>query len=169
MSIFCGEGGSGRMVDRVAIGFESLFKSAVLPSYENVGDAGMDLRACFESDTIENWKKTVTIPPRGRVLIPTGLKMLIPIGYEGQVRSRSGMSLKKGVIVLNAPGTIDCGYRGEVGIILYNASEQYVDIVHGDRIAQLVVAKCSEVVPYNCIVEPNTDRGEGGFGSTGVE
>jgi len=130
-----------------------------LPEYANIGDAGFDLRANLESKVI--------IKPFERVLIPTGLFMEIPLGYEGQVRSRSGLSLKRGLMVLNSPGTVDSKYRGDVGVILINMSNEEQVIEHGERIAQMVIAK-HERVEFELVKElETTERGEGGFGSTG--
>ncbi len=117
----------------------------------------MDIRSVAE----------VVLPARGRALVPTGLVMLLPPGYEAQVRPRSGLALKNGITVLNAPGTIDAGFRGEIGVILFNTTE--VDyIVHiGDRIAQLVIAPVTQVEPVEANEIDETTRGAGGFGSTG--
>lgn len=134
-----------------------------LPQYETLGAAGLDVRA-FISEPI-------VIQPRDRVLIPTGLYVEIPIGYEIQVRPRSGLALKKGITVLNTPGTIDSDYRNGIGIILINLGEDFFTVNPGDRIAQLVL---NEVPQINWVpVESrdnlsSTDRGFGGFGSTGV-
>lgn len=130
-----------------------------LPTHANTGDAGFDLRANIESKVI--------IKPFERVLIPTGLFMEIPLGYEGQVRSRSGLSLKNGLMVLNSPGTVDSKYRGDVGVILINMSNEEQVIEHGDRIAQMVIAK-HETIEFELVERlESTERGEGGFGSTG--
>ena len=131
-----------------------------LPGYETVNSAGMDLRAYLpEGETI--------IKPMQRALVPTGLFMEIPVGYEGQVRPRSGLAIKSGITVLNSPGTIDADYRGEVKVILINLSDADFVIKSGDRIAQLVIAKCEqmEVVEVQTLTE--TERGAGGFGHTG--
>ena len=130
-----------------------------LPSYETNQSAGMDLRA--------NLKESVIIGPLDRILITTGLFIELPAGFEAQVRTRSGMALKKGLSVLNSPGTIDADYRGEIGVILVNISNEDQKINDGDRIAQLIVAavkqpKLIEVKELN-----KTTRGTGGFGSTG--
>lgn len=131
-----------------------------LPSYETLGSAGMDLRA--------NIKEPITLKPLERVLIPTGLFMEIPIGYEVQVRPRSGLALKKGITVLNAPGTIDSDYRGEVGAILFNASNEEFLIENGDRVAQMVIAM-HERAEWNEVNELSDSLRNGGFGSTGVK
>lgn len=130
-----------------------------LPAYETLSSAGMDVRAALN--------EAVTLQPLERKLIPTGLFLEIPHGYEVQVRPRSGLAYKNGVTVLNAPGTIDADYRGEVGVLLVNLSNEPFTIASGDRIAQLVVAKVEQIIwkPTDQLSE--TLRGEGGFGSTG--
>jgi dUTP pyrophosphatase len=130
-----------------------------LPAYETLSSAGMDVRAALN--------EAVTLQPLERKLIPTGLFLEIPHGYEVQVRPRSGLAYKNGVTVLNAPGTIDADYRGEVGVLLVNLSNEPFTIASGDRIAQLVVAKVEQIEwkPTSRLSE--TERGEGGFGSTG--
>ena len=131
-----------------------------LPEYADVGSAGMDLRA--------NILESCTLAPMERKLIPTGLHIGLPFGFEAQVRPRSGLALKKGITVLNTPGTIDSSYRGEIGVILINLSNEPFEINPGDRIAQLVVARHS-VVKWREVEELNeTERGSGGFGHTGV-
>ncbi|MFK7048365.1 MULTISPECIES: dUTP diphosphatase [Flavobacterium] len=132
-----------------------------LPHYETDLSAGMDLRA--------NLEESVTIPPLGRVLIKTGLFIELPQGYEAQIRPRSGLALKKGITVLNSPGTIDADYRGEIGIILVNLSNDFFDIEDGERIAQLVIAKHERIFWTPVEILSDTDRGQGGFGSTGVK
>lgn len=130
-----------------------------LPAYATALSAGMDLRANLDSP--------VVLPPLGRALIPTGLFMAIPAGYEAQVRPRSGLALKKGITLLNTPGTIDADYRGELGVILVNLSNEPFTVNDGERIAQLVVAR-HEVVEWALVeVLDETERGEGGFGHTG--
>ncbi len=136
-----------------------------LPAYETEGAAGMDLRVNFPP---EMRAKGVVLAAGQRMLLPTGLKFEIPQGFEVQIRPRSGLALKQGVTLVNAPGTIDSDYRGEVGIILINHGHEPVIISHGDRIAQMVfaaVTRC-EIVETKILTE--TGRGEGGFGSTGV-
>ena len=130
-----------------------------LPAYETLSSAGMDVRAALN--------EAVTLQPLERKLIATGLFLEIPHGYEVQVRPRSGLAYKNGVTVLNAPGTIDADYRGEVGVLLINLSNEPFTIASGDRIAQLVVAKVEQIdwKPTSRLSE--TERGEGGFGSTG--
>lgn len=145
-----------------------------LPSYATPGSAGMDLRADLSADwdvrVAPEFRPTITIQPGDRRLVKTGLMMEIPPGYEGQVRPRSGLALAHGITVLNAPGTIDSDYRGEVGVILHNTNTMAsVRIRHGDRIAQLVIAKV-EQLPIEVVTETSaTERGSGGFGSTGVK
>lgn len=130
-----------------------------LPAYATALSAGLDLRANLDSP--------VVLPPLGRALIPTGLFMAIPAGYEAQVRPRSGLALKKGITLLNTPGTIDADYRGELGVILVNLSNEPFTVNDGERIAQLVVARY-EVVEWAPVeVLDETERGEGGFGHTG--
>jgi len=130
-----------------------------LPKYESDGAAGLDLRAFLDSD--------ISIPPLGRVKIPTGLRMEIPEGYEGQVRPRSGLAIKQGVTVLNSPGTIDSDYRGDIEIILVNLSQDDVIIKDGQRIAQLVIAQTARAFITEAHSLQETKRGTGGFGSTG--
>ncbi len=130
-----------------------------LPSYATEGSAGMDLRANLEQD--------VTLQPMQRAMIPTGLILELPQGVEAQVRPRSGLSLKRGLTVVNAPGTIDSDYRGYVGILLINLSKEPQIIRHGDRVAQMVIARHERVVWESAEAVSETDRGDGGFGSTG--
>ena len=132
-----------------------------LPSYETLLSAGMDLRAVTN--------EPIVLGSLERVIIKTGLFIALPGGYEAQVRPRSGLAAKKGVTVLNAPGTIDADYRGEIGVILVNLSKEDFTIENGDRIAQLVIAKY-ERADWNKVTElSETSRGSGGFGSTGVK
>lgn len=131
-----------------------------LPEYATAQSAGVDLRANIDSP--------VVLPPLGRALIPTGLYMALPDGYEAQVRPRSGLALKQGIMVLNTPGTIDADYRGEIGVILANVSEVEVKINDGDRIAQMVINKYEKVTFEEVDVLDETERGAGGFGHTGV-
>ena len=137
-------------------------KSAhALPNYETIASAGMDLRA--------NLDEPVVLPPLGRAIIKTGLFIELPIGYEAQVRPRSGLAAKKGITVLNSPGTVDADYRGEIGVILVNLSNEAFTVENGERIAQLVIAKHerAEWIEVEALTE--TSRGAGGFGSTGVK
>lgn len=132
-----------------------------LPSYATVASAGMDLRANLDSP--------ITLKPLQRTLVPTGLYMALPVGYEAQVRPRSGLALKKGITVLNTPGTIDADYRGEVGVILVNLSDEEFVIEDGERIAQLVIARHEQVEWQPVEVLEETQRGAGGFGHSGTK
>ncbi len=132
-----------------------------LPHYETEASAGMDLRA--------DLTEAMTLKPLGRVIVKTGLFIELPIGYEAQVRPRSGLAAKKGITVLNSPGTIDADYRGEIGVILVNLSNEDFTIENGERIAQLVIAKHERANWEGVNVLEETDRGRGGFGSTGVK
>ena len=131
-----------------------------LPSYETMLSAGMDIRA--------NMDMSVTLKPLERIIIKTGLYMSLPRGLEAQVRPRSGLAAKKGITVLNSPGTIDADYRGEIGVILINLSKEDFIINDGDRIAQLVIAKYEQIKWKKVTVLDETERGDGGFGSTGI-
>jgi dUTP pyrophosphatase len=135
------------------------------PTYEKEGDSGFDIRAFLD--------KTIEIEPGNRALIPTGLYFEIPTGFELQVRSRSGLALKNGIMVLNSPGTVDSGYRGEIGVILYNTDKAAPFYIHnGDRIAQGVIAGVQTMNKTKFIKTDSlssSDRGLGGFGSTGVK
>ena len=131
-----------------------------LPAYATPGSAGMDLRAAIAGPMF--------IPAGERVQIPTGLAMAIPVGFEGQVRARSGLAWRKGLAVINAPGTIDSDYRGEVKVLLVNLSSEEVEIPPGERIAQLVIAPVVQVVVETVVSLERTERGAGGFGSTGT-
>ncbi len=131
-----------------------------IPSYETTLSAGMDLRA--------NITANITIKPLERVIVKTGLFIALSAGYEAQVRPRSGLAAKKGVTVLNSPGTIDADYRGELGIILVNLSNKDFEVNDGDRIAQLVIAKYKRISWSEVDVLDDTERGSGGFGSTGI-
>ncbi|MCD8407077.1 dUTP diphosphatase [Tenacibaculum dicentrarchi] len=130
------------------------------PAYESQGAAGMDLRA--------NIEKPITLKPLERAIIKTGLFIALPIGFEAQVRPRSGLAAKNGVTVLNSPGTIDADYRGEIGVILVNLSNQDFTVNDGERIAQLIIAKHERVNWQEVSALNETERGAGGFGSTGV-
>ena len=131
-----------------------------LPEYATVDSAGMDVRANLET--------AVTLKPLERKLIPTGLKVELPSGYEMQIRPRSGLALKHGITLVNTPGTIDADYRGEIGVILINLSDKEFVINDGERIAQMVVAPYTRVVWESTESISETERGEGGFGHTGV-
>ena len=130
-----------------------------LPSYETAGAAGMDLRAALDGP--------LTLGPGERTLVPTGLVLELPPGHEGQVRPRSGLSIKNGITVINAPGTIDEDYRGEVKVPVINLGTDEFEIAHGMRVAQLVIAPVAQVSVVEVSEVSDTDRGGGGFGSTG--
>jgi dUTP pyrophosphatase len=130
-----------------------------LPEYGTVHSAGMDLRA--------NLVEPIALKPLERVLVPTGLFIELPVGFEAQIRPRSGLALKKGITVLNTPGTIDADYRGEIGIILINLSNEEFVIQHGERICQMVIAQHEHIGWEKVEVLEETDRGVGGFGHTG--
>ncbi len=129
------------------------------PSYGTASAAGMDLRAALSAP--------IALEPGQRLLIPTGVKLALPPGYEAQIRPRSGLALKYGITVLNSPGTIDADYRGEIGVILYHAGEETYWIQPGERIAQMVVAAYVTIHLEPVEELPETDRGQGGFGHTG--
>lgn len=131
-----------------------------LPAYETLHAAGMDLRA--------NISETITLEPGQRKLIPTGLFVAIPVGYEAQVRPRSGLAFKHGITVLNSPGTIDSDYRGEIKVLLIHHGDVPFPVQPGERIAQMVVARHESVVWEPVVELESTERGEGGYGSTGV-
>lgn len=137
--------------------FKRIHPDAVLPAYAHPSDAGMDIRSVAD----------MMVPARGRALVPTGLVVLLPPLYEAQVRPRSGLALKHGITVLNTPGTIDSGYRGEIGVILFNSSDVDFQIKKGDRVAQVVIAPVIQPVIEEAQEIDETDRGAGGFGSTG--
>ncbi len=132
-----------------------------LPAYATAHAAGLDLRAAVPADA------PITLAPLGRALVPTGLSIALPEGYEAQVRPRSGLAYKHGVTVLNSPGTIDADYRGECGVLLVNLSSTPFEVRRGERIAQLVVAAHAQAVWEEVEALPETARGTGGFGSTG--
>lgn len=132
-----------------------------VPTYETFSAAGMDVRACL--------KEPVTLGPLERTLIPTGLRMQLPVGYECQVRPRSGLALHHGISIVNSPGTIDADYRGEIGILVINLSNEPFTITDGERIAQLVVTRYTKVEWEIVDKIDETKRGEGAFGHTGVE
>ena len=136
------------------------FDDLPLPAYKTTGSAGMDIYAAIDENII--------LHPGQTTLVPTNLAIALPEGYECQVRSRSGLALKNGVFALNAPGTIDSDYRGEIGIILSNFSKEAFTIKRGDRIAQLVIARYEQAEWKICDSLDDTERGAGGFGSTGV-
>lgn len=129
------------------------------PTYATRGAAGMDLHAAVD--------EALVLAPGERALVPTGFAIAIPAGYEGQVRARSGLALRHGIVLPNAPGTIDSDYRGELGVILWNAGAEPFVVRRGDRIAQLVIAPVARATWRECETLPATRRGEGGFGHTG--
>jgi dUTP pyrophosphatase len=140
-----------------------LKQGAQIPAYAKKGDAGLDLHALLETP--------MALEPGQRMLVPTGVSVAIPPGYEGQIRPRSGLALNKGITVLNSPGTIDSGYRGEIKVILINLGHEPVTIAHGDRIAQMVIAPVCTVTwvkedDINSLTP--SSRGQGGFGSSGT-
>ncbi|TBX71264.1 dUTP diphosphatase [Flavobacterium silvisoli] len=132
-----------------------------LPNYETIASAGMDLRA--------DLSEPITLKPLDRAIVKTGLFIELPVGYEAQVRPRSGLAAKKGITVLNSPGTVDADYRGEIGVILVNLSNENFVVENGERIAQLVIAKHERAEWIQVEALSETSRGEGGFGSTGVK
>jgi dUTP pyrophosphatase len=132
-----------------------------LPSYESEYAAGMDIRAALD--------KPLTLDTGERTLIPTGLKMALPKGYEAQIRPRSGLAYRNGITMLNTPGTIDADYRGEVKVLAVNLGDEPFVIGHGDRVAQMVIAPVIQAQVHEVESLPNTERGSGGFGSTGVK
>lgn len=138
--------------------FKRIHPDAVLPAYAHPSDAGMDVRSVED----------VTVPAGKRALVHTGLVMILPPMYEAQVRPRSGLALKNGITVLNTPGTIDSGYRGEVGVILANLGDSDFAVKKGDKVAQIVIAPVTQPQIEETDVVDATDRGAGGFGSTGV-
>ena len=132
-----------------------------LPQYETAHAAGMDMRAATEGE--------IVIKPLQRVLVPTGLHIELPIGYEAQIRPRSGLAYKHGISIVNSPGTIDADYRGEIKVLLVNLSDTEFVVNNGDRIAQMVIAKHEQVEFEQVEALSNTDRGQGGFGSSGIK
>jgi|TARA_B100001971_G_C18055404_1_gene465036 dUTP pyrophosphatase len=140
----------------VKVKIKKIKDNAVIPSYAHQGDAGVDLHSTED----------YALSPGERILISTGIKIAIPVGYEAQVRPRSGLALKQGISVVNTPGTIDAGYRGEVGVIVINHGRDEVKIEKGKRIAQMVFNKIEEAVFEETDELDETSRGQGGFGST---
>ena len=132
-----------------------------LPHYSTIASAGMDLRA--------NIDESISLKPLERTIVKTGIFMELPVGFEAQVRPRSGLAFKKGITVLNSPGTVDADYRGEVGVILVNLSAEEFVIEDGERIAQMVIAKHEQADWVEVEILDETERGAGGFGSTGVK
>ncbi|WP_319546182.1 dUTP diphosphatase [Ruegeria conchae] len=135
--------------------------SVPLPSYATSGAAGADVRANLPNGT------PIVLAPGERTLVPTGLRIEIPLGFEVQVRPRSGLALRHGITLPNTPGTIDSDYRGPLGVIVLNAGQEPFEITHGERIAQLIVAPVVQAIFQDAEVLSETDRGAGGFGSTG--
>jgi dUTP pyrophosphatase len=131
-----------------------------LPAYATALSAGADLAAAIDADLV--------LQPGERALVPTGIAIALPPGFEAQVRPRSGLALKHGVTVLNAPGTIDADYRGEIGVVLINLGQEPFTVTRGSRIAQMVIAPCAQARWYTVEALPESGRGDGGFGSTGV-
>ena len=155
--------------DKVLIGFKKLREDAIIPSYAHEGDSGMDIRIP------ENYSSsTLLIHPGERLLVKTGLKMRFDPSIEAQIRSKSGLTYKKGLIVLNSPGTIEFNYQGELGVILYNASNEPIELMNGMAIAQVVFCPVINSVNSEVIIQDDfeddevTSRGTGGFGSTGL-
>lgn len=139
------------------------FQGLDLPKYETAGAAGLDLPAAIPAD------QSVVMAPGAWLAVPTGLCIALPVGYEAQVRPRSGLALKKGITVLNSPGTVDADYRGEIRVILINHSDRRFEIARGDRIAQMVIAPVQQAELQLVDELDETGRGAGGFGSTGVK
>ncbi len=131
-----------------------------LPAYATMDSAGMDLRAAIVD--------FISLPPSERVLIPTGIALALPNGYEGQVRPRSSLALKQGVTILNSPGTVDADYRGELKVLLINHGDQPFKVHRGERVAQLVISPITKALLQEASNLPDSDRGKGGFGSTGI-
>ncbi len=136
-----------------------------LPAYESAGAAGMDLRASLHAD---DRAEGIKLPSRGRVLVPTGLAMAIPPGFEGQIRPRSGLAARHGITQLNSPGTVDSDYRGEIMVLMTNLGAETFVIRHGERIAQMVIAPVVQAAMVRVEALPDSERGAGGFGSTGA-
>lgn len=149
-------------MERIKIYFQRLegASEVELPSYKTEGSAGMDLRAANP--------EPLTLRPGERALIPTGFKMVLPDGFEAQIRPRSGLAFKHGITMLNSPGTIDSDYRGEVKVLAINHGKEPFTVHFGDRIAQMVIAPVYQAVIEESAELPSTDRGSGGFGSTGI-
>ena len=146
----------------VAVRTLAHFQGLALPAYETAQSAGADIRAALPED------EPLTLKPGGRALIPAGFAMALPAGFEAQIRPRSGLALKYGITVLNSPGTIDADYRGEVQIMLINHGAENFEISRGMRIAQMVIAPVTQVEWMTALDLPQSARGGGGFGSTGV-
>lgn len=151
---------------KLVVSFTRLGPRASIPAYQTAGAAGMDLSACLPEDT--GSEPTLTISPGRIVLVPCGISMAIPAGFEGQVRPRSGLASRHGVTIPNAPGTIDSDYRGEIKVALINLGTEPYTITQGQRIAQLVIAPVVRAVLVEVDELETTERGTGGFGSTGA-
>ncbi len=151
---------------KLVVSFTRLDHRASIPAYQTAGAAGMDLSACLPEDP--GAEPTVTIAPGRIVLVPCGISMAIPAGFEGQVRPRSGLASRHGVTIPNAPGTIDSDYRGEIKVALINLGAEPYTITQGQRIAQLVIAPVVRAVLVEVDELETTERGAGGFGSTGA-
>ncbi len=149
-------------MDSLKVFFKQLShaKGLELPAYATPDSAGLDLRAAMD--------KPLILEPGRRALVPTGLQMALPPGYEAQIRPRSGLAFRHGITMLNTPGTIDADYRGEVKVLAVNLGDEPFEIRHGDRIAQMVIAPVTRAVITGVDELPGSERGEGGFGSTGT-
>ncbi|MBC7770858.1 MAG: dUTP diphosphatase [Pyrinomonadaceae bacterium] len=150
-------------MERPLLRVKMLSQHAVLPAYQSDGAAGLDLAACLHDVP----GKTMTIAPGDIVIVPTGIAAAIPLGFEGQVRARSGLASKHGITLPNSPGTIDSDYRGEIKVPLINLGRKSFTLEHGQRIAQMVISAGAHVRVEPCEELDSTQRGEGGFGSTG--
>ena len=149
-------------MEKITLKVKRIKNSALsLPAYETEGSAGMDIRAALDED--------VTLEPGDIKLIPTGISISIPMGYEGQIRPRSGLALKHGIGMVNSPGTIDSDYRGEVRIIMINYGKKSFTVKHGDRIAQMIIARVCSAVLEEVSELDSTGRGQGGFGHSGID
>ncbi len=157
-------------MDKVTVKFKKLTETAITPEYKSVEAAGMDLFA--DEDVVVNSAHSAILPQYFNLqpwaLIKTGIAIELPVGYEAQVRPRSGLAFKHGITVLNTPGTIDSDYRGDVGVILINHSNIPFNVKKGDRIAQLVITPVSKAVMTEVLALDDSDRGAGGFGSSGT-
>ncbi len=147
-------------MQEISVSVKPLHPGVVLPSYESAGAAGADIRAFLPEGSL-------VVEPLQRVAVPTGFAMALPSGFEAQVRPRSGLAIKKGITVVNSPGTIDEDYRGEVKILLINLSNRSVEISHGERVAQMIIAPVQRAAFVEVPRLEDTERGAGGFGSTG--
>jgi dUTP pyrophosphatase len=147
----------------IKVKIKKLYEDSKVPQYATEGSSGVDLYAYLDS------YPQYTLNPNDSWLFPTGISMEIPVGYEGQVRPRSGLAVKYGITVLNTPGTIDADYRGEIKVCLFNTSNMPYTVHHGDRIAQMVFTKVEKAEFEEVDELQSTDRGDGGFGSTGVK